>query len=197
MTRLYSPLTRRVACAKHAHDIGVCAMTASFDFSRNTVLAMSVVAGLSVTAVAAPVTISSEFDQTHETAGFSGVMAELASPILAGLGSHKTPTATPTATPGDHGKLIGDLGAAFRSFGDRKSSPSIGMLRFNPELTGSNPAVYYGNSSSYSGAIGAPLPRDMGDRPNPTVVPIPLPTGGLLTLAGLGLIGGRRIRSVS
>lgn len=168
-------------------------MTAFFDFFRNTVLTMSAVAGLSVTAAsAAPVTIASDF-QALEPSGFGVVVGEFAAPIVPGAGGPHTPS----SALGDPGTLMSDSGAAFRSFGDRNSTPPIEQLRFNPDLTGLNLAQAQGNSSNYAGAIGAPLPTSSGDRPNPTVVTIPLPTGGLLALAGLGLIGARRSRSAT
>ncbi|TVS08289.1 MAG: hypothetical protein EA423_01740 [Phycisphaerales bacterium] len=103
---------------------------------------------------------------------------------------------------GNAGALAGGSELAFDfagglltpTFGDRSNDPPIEMLRFTFDLTDSNPPVSDANSASFP-AIGRSPSLDQGDRFDRVV--IPLPSGGLLAIAGLGLIGARRTRSVS
>lgn len=156
--------------------------------SRKSCFALAGVIGLSAAPVAAASSVVPLLGpDSISSTPFGGVVQELATPVV----GNPAPQASVLADPSG---LVGDLGAVSNTFGDRNTAPPIEMLRFTYDLTGSNLAVSDGNSSSYP-AIGRTPILDSDERLNP-IVAIPLPSGGLLALLGLGLIGTRRIRSV-
>ncbi len=160
-------------------------MPAASDFYRTSILAGSVFGLLTATAAsAAP--ISPVAPEIHsDEFGFGAVVTELV------RAPHTIDLAHSSGGPGV-GIPVGQ--PYYSRFGGRNTNPPIEQLRFGFDLTGSVAPIADGNASSYP-AIGRSPALDHGDRLNP-IVAIPLPSGGLLALLGLGLIGVRRNRSV-
>ena len=154
---------------------------------RNITLA-SAAFGLVTASAASASPISFDAEQIHRSGSdFERIAAELV---------HVPRPDGGEASIGGWELAFNSAGGLFTpTFGDRNTDPPIERLRFGFDLTGSVAPVADGNSSSYP-AIGRSPSVDQGDRLNPIVV-IPLPAGGLLTIVGLGLIGARRVRSVS